>query len=145
MGDVVDLQANQLAKLRDDHEFLSDLCRFSEQILTEAQVRRKWHLVSDATFEALGSDEELIEKVELEKVRRIRSGAAKREKSQLLILEAPEILGAIMKDPGNSPRHRIDSAKALDDFAANGPAAAAAQDRFTITINLGADFAEELC
>jgi hypothetical protein len=31
------------------------------------------------------------------------------------------------------------SAKALDDFAANGPAAAPAGDRFVIQINVGAD------
>ena len=41
--------------------------------------------------------------------------------------------------PAPSPRHRIDSAKALDAFAANGPEAAPASDRFQITINLGAD------
>ena len=37
------------------------------------------------------------------------------------------------------PKHRIDLAKALDAFAANGPETAPASDRFVITINLGSD------
>jgi hypothetical protein len=44
-----------------------------------------------------------------------------------------------MLDAGASPKHRIDSAKALDAFAANGPESAPASDRFVITINLGSD------
>ena len=44
----------------------------------------------------------------------------------------------MMDDQANA-RHRIDSAKVLDDFAANGPQGAPAADRFQITINLGAD------
>ena len=44
-----------------------------------------------------------------------------------------------MLDANASPKHRIDSAKALDAFAANGPEAAPASDRFVITINLGSD------
>ena len=44
-----------------------------------------------------------------------------------------------MLDASASPKHRIDSAKALDAFAANGPETAPASDRFQITINLGAD------
>ena len=44
-----------------------------------------------------------------------------------------------MLDANASPKHRIDSAKALDAFAANGPEAAPASDRFQITINLGSD------
>jgi hypothetical protein len=48
-------------------------------------------------------------------------------------------LNTIMLDPAASPKHRIDSAKVLDQFAANGPEAAPAADRFIITINLSAD------
>ena len=44
-----------------------------------------------------------------------------------------------MLDASASPKHRINSAKALDAFAANGPEAAPASDRFQITINLGSD------
>ena len=44
-----------------------------------------------------------------------------------------------MLDVSASPRHRVDAIKTLDTFAANGPKAAPAADRFQITINLGAD------
>ena len=47
-----------------------------------------------------------------------------------------------MHDASASPRHRIDAAKALDDFAANGPEAAPAADRFQIMINLGSRLLE---
>ena len=54
-------------------------------------------------------------------------------------MKAPDVLGGIMLDASASPKHRIDSAKALDAFAANGPESAPASDRFQITINLGSD------
>jgi len=44
-----------------------------------------------------------------------------------------------MLDAAASPKHRIDSAKVLDQFAANGPQTVPAGDRFIITINLTAD------
>jgi hypothetical protein len=44
-----------------------------------------------------------------------------------------------MLDAGASPKHRIDASKTLDAFAANGPEAASASDRFVITINLGSE------
>ena len=81
----------------------------------------------------------LIESIEAEKVRRIRNGSTKRERAQQLVVQAPDVLGGIMLDASASPKHRIDSAKALDAFAANGPEAAPASDRFQITINLGSD------
>jgi hypothetical protein len=136
MGDVVDLQT---ARLENDAEFVADLCRFSERILTETQVRKKWRLPDDV-WEKLGSNDVLVEKIELEKVRRIRDGSSKREKAQLLVVQAPDVAAAILMDPGANPRHRLDSAKILDDFATGGPAAAAAaSDRFIIQINLGTD------
>jgi hypothetical protein len=57
----------------------------------------------------------------------------------LLVIEAPDILGNIMRDAGNSPRHRIDASKTLDDFAGNGAEATPASDRFQITIVLNGD------
>ena len=56
-----------------------------------------------------------------------------------MVVQAPDVLGDIMLDASASPKHRIDLAKALDAFAANGPESAPAADRFQITINLGSD------
>ena len=137
MGEIVDLHG-QPVHLEDNQEFVADCCRFAEGILDEKAVKQKYRF-DDDTWEKLGSNEVLIEKIEAEKVRRIRNGSAKRERAQQLVVQAPNVLGDIMLDTSASPKHRIDSAKALDAFAANGPEAAPASDRFQITINLGSD------
>jgi hypothetical protein len=137
MGD--DIVTLKPAPPTDDQELVTDLCRFSEGLLTEKQVRKR-HKLAESTWDAYGNDEELILKIENEKLRRIRDGSSKREKSQLLVVKAPDVLGKIMDDDSQSARHRIDSAKVLNDFAANGPGQnAPAADRFIITINLGSD------
>ena len=137
MGGVVDLQGRPISP-EDDPEFISDLARFADGLLSEAAVKKKYRLAESA-WEALGSNDALVEKIEAEKVRRIRDGSSKREKAQALIVKAPGILDGIMSDPAASPRHRVDAIKVLDDFAANPGNAAPAADRFQITINLGAD------
>jgi hypothetical protein len=137
MGEVIDLDL--LVRLGNDSEFISDCCRFSESILTESQVRKKWRLPQDV-YEKLGRDDALIEKIEAEKLRRMRSGQQKREAAQLHVTKAPAVLASILENPENSPRHRIDSAKTLNEFASDSPqTTAAAADRFIITINLGSD------
>src|SRR6476620_5687961 len=137
MGDVVDLHG-QPARLEEDLEFISDLARYAEGLFSEQDVKKKHHLSAD-TWERLGSNEVLIEKIEAEKVRRIRNGASAREKAQQLFVTAPGVLGNILHDDGASPRHRIESAKELRAIAANGPETTPASDRFQITINLGSD------
>src|SRR5262249_48735200 len=71
----------EIADLKDNHEFLSDCCRYSEKVLDEAAVRKKWRFDA-ATWELLGSDDELVRAIEETKIHRIRSGAAKRERAQ---------------------------------------------------------------
>jgi hypothetical protein len=63
----------------------------------------------------------------------------KRERAQLLVVKAPDVLGGIMNSTEANDRHRIDACKTLNDFAANGQAGVPAADRFQIVINLGAD------
>jgi hypothetical protein len=60
-----------------DGEFIADCARFAEGITSEAAVRKKYHF-SEEAWERLGVDDKLIEAVEAEKVRRIRSGEAKK-------------------------------------------------------------------
>jgi hypothetical protein len=143
MGDVVDLQGPQISLDSDrGRELVTDLARFSEELISEAAVRKKYRF-SENDWEKLGGDDALFEAVEAEKTRRVRDGSAKREKAQQLVVQAPGVLGGIMNDPNANPRHRIDSAKALDDFAANGPGATVpAEARFIIQINMGADHVE---
>ena len=119
--------------------FITDLARYAEGLLSEAAVRKKYGFSED-TWTKLGTDDALVESIELEKTRRIRSGAAKREKAQEHIVKAPDVLNEIMSDPKANAKHRIDSAKALDDLARFAPQRPAAEeDRVIISINLGAD------
>src|SRR5262245_34278552 len=124
--------------LIENHEFITDCARYAEGLLSEKDVKKRHHF-DDNTWESLGNNEKLIEAIEAEKLRRVRSGLAKRELAQKHVVKAPDVLNTIMLDPAASPKHRIDSAKVLDQFAANGPEAAPAADRFVITINLGSD------
>ena len=121
-----------------NHEFIADCCRYAEGVASEQQIKKKWRF-DDKTWEALGADDALVEAIELEKTRRIRSGAAKREKAQQLIVQAVDVLGGIALDPKANARHRIDASKTLDAFADPGPAKAPdSGDRFIIRIDLTA-------
>src|SRR5215472_14857921 len=106
---------------RENDELVSDLARFSEGILTEKQVRKKWHLFDESAWVAIGEGDLMVEMVEAEQVRRIRNGAAKREKAQLHVVRAPDVLEKILSDERASPKHRIDAAKTLDGLAGLAP------------------------
>jgi hypothetical protein len=119
-------------------ELIVDLCRFSEQILDEKFICRKYRL-PDTFWESLGSDDELVLKIENEKRRRIADGSSKRELAQKYVVSGPGVLSGIMNDPDANAKHRIDASKTLNDFASTGAEAAAAAARFEIVINLSAD------
>src|SRR5262249_17885023 len=128
------------SSLRENHELVEDLARYADGILTEKQVRQRWHLANDEVWTSLGTDESFVERVELEKTRRIRSGATKRELAQLRVVKAPAVLDQILSDQRASPKHRIDAAKALDDLAGFAPQRPGVeQDRVVIRIDLSAD------
>jgi hypothetical protein len=122
-----------------DHEFIVTMARFSEGLASEQSIRKKYGFTNE-TWQRLGKDDALFEAIELEKTRRIRDGSSKRERAQALVVEAPAVLGNILRNEKASAKHRIDSAKVLDQFAANGPQAAPELERFVISINLGADY-----
>jgi hypothetical protein len=122
-----------------DQNFIEDMARFADGVLTEKQVRQKYHLFDESTWVAL-NDDALVEAIELERTRRIRSGATKRELAQNHVIAAPGILNGIMTNPKESARHRLDASKILDQFADPGAQAAHDDvDRVRIVINLGAD------
>ena len=125
--------------LIENHEFVEDLCRYAEGILTEAAVKKKYRF-DDTTWEKLGSDDALVEAIEAEKVRRTRNGSTARERAQQHFATAPNVLGNILNDDGVSPRHKIESARELRAIAATGPQATPATDRFVINIDLGQDY-----
>ena len=119
MGDIVDLQGKPVPT-RDDIEFIADMARFGELILTEKAIRKKYRLADDV-WNALGNDDNLVRAIKAESVRRIRDGSCKREKSQALVVKAPDVAASIMLNDSANDRHRLDACKVLNDFAANGP------------------------
>jgi hypothetical protein len=138
MGNIVDLRG-RLIPLEDD-ELIENLARFADGTLSEAAVKSRHHL-SDEDWITLGANDKLVELVEARKLVRIRSGATKSERAQIEIIDAPSILGGIMRGPNNA-RHVIDAVKTLDSLASTGAEAAAAGAKFEITINLGGDHIE---
>ena len=124
--------------LINDHSFISDLARFAEGIVSQQDVKKKYRL-EESEWDALGENDELVRAVDAEKVRRIRNGSSAREKAQLKFITAPDVLGNILADNSASPRHRIEASRELRAVASVGPEATPTEDRFQITINLGAD------
>lgn len=133
MGDIVELKQ----KLPDetDDRFIEDLTRYTEKVLDQQDVKSR-HKLSDADLEKLASNDKIIAAVRECRLRRRHSGAAKREKAQIHVEAAPDILNTIMTDPAQSARQRIESAKVLDQFAAEKSAEAADRERFIIHIDL---------
>ena len=134
MGDV----ANFPRSLIENHDFITDLARYAENLCTEQQIKKKYHF-DDNTWAHLGEDDALVEAIEAEKIRRVRNGSTARERAQQVFATAPNVLGNILNDDSASPRHRIEASKELRMVADNGPQAAPAADRFIITIDLGED------
>jgi hypothetical protein len=136
MGTVLDFPILPDSDL--GRQLVVDMARYREGLLDEKGIRKRYRLADDV-WEKLGEDDRLVRAIEDESVRRVRDGSVKREKAQQLVVKAPDVLGGIMNSTDSNDRHRIDACKALNDFAANGPAAAPAGDRFIIQINLGED------
>jgi hypothetical protein len=136
VGDVVNLNSKRML---DNDELIADLARFADGTLTEKAVKARHHL-TDAEWASLGEDDDLVRACEAEKLRRIRTGVTKRERAQIEIVDAPPILGGIMRNPDSNARHIVDAIKTLDTLATDGrPEGTPASDRFVITINLGTD------
>ena len=117
--------------LIENQALLEDLARYSEGILNQQQVKKKWReVIDEKTWETLGSDDELVRVIEETKIHRVRSGATKRERAQQHITKAPDILEKIMSDDSANARHRVDSIKALDALADPGPQTTPPADSF---------------
>jgi hypothetical protein len=144
MGEVVGFPdpVTQVTQLLADNEFLSDLCRFQENILTEKFIRRKYSKkygkLDEAIFVQLGENEELIAAIENEALRRQRSGETKIELAQKHITKGPDILNSIMSDEKAPPGRRVDAIKTLDALATPAQQAGTPDNsKFIITIVMG--------
>jgi hypothetical protein len=101
VGFVLDLSKS----MRENTELLEDLCRFSEQLLSEGYVRKKYRdLLDTDDWIHLASDDSLIELIETRKLQRVRDGSYKRERSQQLVAtKAIDALDKIVSDEKVSP------------------------------------------
>jgi hypothetical protein len=123
----------------DDVELVEDLCRYSESVLTEAQVRKR-HKLTESDLLAMGEDDDLVRKIDDRKIRRVRDGSCKRELAALHVVRGPQVLANILDDPSTHAKHKVDAIKTLDHLATPpGQVGAADSSRFVIQINLGSD------
>jgi hypothetical protein len=120
------------------HAFVTDCVRFIEGLVSEEQLRKKYQL-DDAGWQQLAVNEPLQQRVGAQKEKRIRNGEAAREKAAHLFVEAPTVLGDILRDPTNSPRHRVDAIRELRACAGVGAENKPTdeRERFVININFG--------
>jgi hypothetical protein len=132
-------QPKSLSALRGNFELVTDLTRYAEGLegYSEADIRRRWKFTEEI-WTALGTDDNFVRAVEIERLRRIKDGSFKRERSQQLITKGPDVLSGIMLGK-ESAKHKIDAVKALDFLTGDTPRAEAEQDRVVVTINLGGD------
>ena len=122
--------------------FVIDCARFTEGLLPEDQIKSKYGL-SDNAWARLADNAPLVRAVETEKTRRVRDGAAAREKAQWLFVQAPTVLGNILNDATTSPRHRIEACRELRAVATSGSESTPATgDRVIIRIDLTAGGSE---
>jgi hypothetical protein len=121
--------------------FVSDCSRNWEKLLSNNQICEKYGLTTEA-WQQLGANNALVLAVRAEHERRIRNGTAAQEAAAKQFATAPTILGDIMRNEDASPRHRIEAARELRQTAIGTGSENTRSDsaeRFTITINLGAD------
>jgi hypothetical protein len=132
-------QTPEFTDLRGNYEFVTDLSRYCEDIVSEQNVRKKWRL-SESVWTELGEDEAFIEAIKRCREARVRSGAVARERAQKIFTTTPEVLGNILNDDDASARHRIEAAREIRAVAATGPEAQPTTEMFQITINIGEDY-----
>src|SRR5262249_14358733 len=118
--------------------FVADCSRNRERIMNDARICEKYGIAPDV-YADFAKNKELRLKIDAEHERRVRNGDVARESAAKLFAEAPEVLGEILNDKQANARHRIEAAKELRAAANVGAEPTSSEDRFIITINLGAD------
>src|SRR5262249_20335125 len=95
--DVLSDNVETPPSLLDNFELIQDLARYAEGLFTREQVKRRWKkLITNEMWETLGSNDELVDRIEAEKVRRVREGSFKREREQQHVIKAHVVLSSII-------------------------------------------------
>ena len=119
--------------------FVSDCARNRERLFSDDQLQEKYEIAPTDWTEIL-KNKALRLAINAECERRTFNGDASREAAAKQFTKAPAILGTILENERNSPRHRIEAAKELRATANVGAEKSDADvDRVVISINLGAD------
>jgi len=103
-------------------------------------LREKYEITSDADWNDITKNKALRLAISAESERRMLNGDAAREAAAKEFTKAPEILGKILENERNSPKHRIDAAKELRATAHPSDEKSDTEtDRIHIIINMGGD------
>ena len=109
--------------------------------LIDDKMLQEVYKISPADWKNIAENKALADAIRDEGRRRVRSGQRAKEAAQGIFVKAPTVLDSIMSDERASPRHRIEAAREIRQVAigSGDESTAEATERFTITINLGAD------
>src|SRR5215831_11451793 len=119
--------------------FITDCSRNRERIFSDAQLQEKYE-IDPSDWDSIIKNKPLRLAVSRECERRMLNGDGAREAAAKQFTRAPQILGQILENERNSPKHRIDAARELRSAANVGAEKSADDvDRVHIVINLGAD------
>jgi shikimate kinase len=143
MGDIVQLRSPIDLDTELGRAFIVDATRAGEGLISDKELQEKYE-ISDAEFRLIAKDKAIGRAIRSESEFRVRNGLAAREAAAKHFVKAPAVLDGIMSDANSNPRHKIEAIKELRVTATGGGGdhPAAAGEKFTIIINLGADTVE---
>jgi|SRR5262249_21821429 len=117
--------------------FTADCARNREQLFSDAQLKEKYD-IPETDWNDIIKSKPLRLAVSRECERRMLNGDGAREAAAKQFVKAPAILGTILENERNSPKHRIDAARELRSAANRGDEKPGdAPERFVISINFG--------
>src|SRR5262249_51242663 len=89
--------------------FIADCSRNRERLFSDNQIREKYD-IPETDWNSILKNKPLRLAVSRECERRMLNGDAARENAAKQFVDAPEVLGSILRDNKASPRHRVDAA-----------------------------------
>jgi len=117
--------------------FITDCSRNRERIFSDAQLQEKYE-IDPSDWDSIIKNKPLRLAVSRECERRMLNGDGAREAAAKQFTKAPQVLGQILENERNSPKHRIDAARELRATArSDDEKTGDAPDRFVISINIG--------
>jgi hypothetical protein len=140
-NDTVVLHGRTVELTSDEgRKFVVDCVRAAEKLISDSELQEIYE-ISPENWAKLEQNRSLIKAIRDERKRRIRNGQTAKEAAAGFFVKAPTVLDSIMSDERASPRHRIEAAREIRQVAigSGDESTAEATERFTITINLGAD------